>query len=106
MKLRLFLPLIFVATHQWAYGWGYTAHRLINREAVTLLNSPLGEFFNGYINYISEHAVDPDLWKKDKENHPNEYPGHFIDADLFDDYPFKRFLGSGRMLLINTGKKS
>ncbi len=84
MKLRLFLSLIFMVTHQWVYGWGYTAHRLINREAVQLLNSPLGEFFNSYINYISEHAIDPDLWKKDKENHPNEYPGHFIDAGLFD----------------------
>ena len=105
MKLRLFLPLIYIVTHQWAYGWGYTAHRLINREAVKLLNSPLGEFFSGYINYISEHAVDPDLWKKDKENHPNEYPGHFIDADLFDDYPFKKIPRKWEDVVNKYGKK-
>ncbi|HIB03903.1 MAG TPA: S1/P1 Nuclease, partial [Candidatus Marinimicrobia bacterium] len=105
MKLRLLLLFLYIMTHQWAYGWGYTAHRLINREAVNLLNFPLGEFFSGHINYISEHAVDPDLWKIDKENHPNESPGHFIDADLFDDHPFKKIPRKWEDVVNKYGEK-
>ncbi len=87
LTARLLLLLLLV--HQWCFGWGFGAHRLVNRQAVELLDSPLGEYFSRHINYLSEHAVDPDLWRRDKETYPGEAPGHFIDADLFEAYPFR-----------------
>jgi len=69
------------------YGWGFQAHKLINRKAVELLPGPLGESFTSHINYISEHSIDPDLWRM-KGDDPDEGHGHFIDADLYDDFPF------------------
>jgi len=70
------------------FGWGFKAHKLINRKAVELLPGQLGEFYKVHIDYISEHSIDPDLWRL-KGNDPDEGHGHFIDADLYEDFPFE-----------------
>ena len=74
-----------------AFGWGHTGHAMINKLAVDALPAgPLKNFFEKSRDYISEHAVDPDLVKK--EHHAQEAPKHFlnIDADSSvkpEDYP-------------------
>ncbi|MEE2877280.1 MAG: hypothetical protein VX822_05830 [Candidatus Neomarinimicrobiota bacterium] len=83
------LLLLLLLFPQWGFGWGYSAHRIVNRQAVGLLDSPLGEYFNRHINYLSEHAIDPDLWRNDKEAYPDEAHGHYFDADLYAAYPFR-----------------
>ncbi|MCH8011629.1 MAG: hypothetical protein IIA61_06730 [Candidatus Marinimicrobia bacterium] len=70
-------------------GWGFNAHKIINREAIHLLPGILGVYFSHHIDYISSHAIDPDLWRDDPKKYPNEMPGHYIDADLYDVYPFE-----------------
>ena len=87
LTARLLLLLLLIP--QSGFSWGYTAHRIINRQAVHLLDSPLGGYFSRHVNYLSEHAIDPDLWRRDKEAYPDEAPGHFIDADLYEVYPFR-----------------
>ena len=67
------------------FGWGYDVHRRITRAAVQAVPGEFGEFLNINIDNVSYHAADPDFWKAVD---PNEGFRHFIDADLYDEYPF------------------
>lgn len=78
---------LLTVPHSPLLGWGYKAHQFINRQAVKLLSGSLGEYYSHHINYISEHAIDPDLWRQEGDD-PEEGHGHYIDADLYDDFPF------------------
>ncbi len=65
--------------------WGFYAHRLINRMAVFTLPPELIVFFKKNINFISEHAVDPD-----KRRYSNSFEAirHYIDIDHWGEPPF------------------
>ena len=42
-------------------GWGFFGHKKINRVAVfTIPDSELFQFYKKNIDYLTEHAVDPD----------------------------------------------
>ncbi len=58
----------------------------INSDAVDTLPLGMKNFFESERNFISEHAVDPDKWKRDDKT---ELPRHFIDMDMYGTYPFK-----------------
>lgn len=66
-------------------AWGFHAHKLINRYAVFTLPSELFGFYKKNIEYITEHAVDPD---KRRYAVAEEGPRHFIDIDHYGSYPF------------------
>ncbi|MFQ6674252.1 MAG: zinc dependent phospholipase C family protein [Fidelibacterota bacterium] len=108
--LRLFFRLAFsfsvLLPWQWVWGWGFEGHKLINREAVKLLPGHLGAYFLQEISYLSEHAIDPDLWVGDEEGHPLEGRGHYIDADLYDDYPFRKIPRNWDELLATYGEEN
>jgi hypothetical protein len=67
------------------YGWGWDVHRRINRAAVQAVPGEFGDFLIQNIEALAYHAADPDFWKAAD---PNEEYRHFIDADLYDEYPF------------------
>ncbi len=67
------------------FGWGYDVHRRITRAAVPAVPGVFGEFLLKNIDNLSYHAADPDFWKAVDSN---EGYRHFIDADLYDEYPF------------------
>lgn len=67
------------------FGWGYDVHRRITRSAVQAVPGEFGDFLNQHIDKLAYHAADPDFWKAAD---PNEGYRHFIDADLYDEYPF------------------
>ncbi len=67
------------------FGWGYDVHRRITRVAVQAVSGEFGDFLIQNIEDLSYHAADPDYWKTAD---PNEGYRHFIDADLYDGYPF------------------
>jgi hypothetical protein len=70
-----------------AFGWGFTAHRLIMRRAIDLLPAELKPFFTHYRDEIVMRSVDPDLWRNvGWEDDPN----HFVDfgARELGEYPF------------------
>ena len=69
-----------------AFGWGPLAHQTINREAYRAVPGSLKYFFFQNREYIAQHSMDPDNWKK---THPDERPRHFIDIDAYGAYPFR-----------------
>jgi len=65
--------------------WGFYGHRQINYLSVFLLPPGMLVFFKPNINYLSEHAVDPD---KRRYLLADEGPRHYIDLDRYGAYPF------------------
>ncbi|MEP7277726.1 MAG: zinc dependent phospholipase C family protein [Bacteroidota bacterium] len=77
-KLLLAFPLLLC--HHSSYCWGFYAHRQINYYAVFLLPPEMMVLYKPNINFISEHAVDPD---KRRYAVAGEAPRHYIDIDLY-----------------------
>ncbi len=67
--------------------WGFYGHRTINRLAVYCLPGDMINLFKANIEYISEHAVDPD---KRRYATPFEAVRHYIDIDHWGDDPFEK----------------
>lgn len=68
-------------------SWGFYGHRKINRLAVFTLPSELMGFYKQHIEFITEHAVDPDKRRYVLEE---EAPRHYIDIDHYGDAPFEQ----------------
>lgn len=66
--------------------WGFFAHRRINRLAVLTLPPEMMVFFKPNIDWISDHATDPDMRRYAT---PWEGPRHFIDLDEHGTPPFE-----------------
>jgi hypothetical protein len=66
-------------------SWGFFAHKRINRLAVFTLPKDLISFYKSNINYITDHAVDPD---KRRYADSLEAPRHYLDADHYGKAPF------------------
>ena len=60
--------------------WGFFAHKRINRLAVLTLPPQMMAFFKPNIDYITDHAVDPDMRRYASKH---EGPRHFIDLDNY-----------------------
>lgn len=65
--------------------WGFFAHRKINRMAVFCLPVDMIVFYKKNIEYLTEHAVDPD---KRRYATRHEAVRHYIDIDHWGAYPF------------------
>ncbi|MFN4082060.1 MAG: zinc dependent phospholipase C family protein [Bacteroidia bacterium] len=79
-KLSLTL-LILLIVNPLLFSWGFYGHRIINRMAVFALPPEMFGFYKFHIDYLTEHAVDPDKRRySDKE----EAPRHYIDLDHFE----------------------
>jgi hypothetical protein len=66
-------------------SWGFFAHRRINRLAVFILPPEMLVFYKKHIDWISDHAVDPDMRRYATKH---EGPRHFIDLDAWGAPPF------------------
>lgn len=66
-------------------AWGFYAHRLINRMAVFTLPSSMIGLFKFNIDFLSDHAVDPD---KRRYASRHEAVRHYIDLDHWGSPPF------------------
>jgi len=84
MKKFFLLILLFSFSLQ-AFCWGFYAHKKINYQAVFLLPPEMMSLYKKNIDFISEHAVDPD---KRRYAIPEEGPRHYIDIDHYGKYPF------------------
>lgn len=60
--------------------WGFFGHKQINRMAVFTLPPDMVGFYKHHIDYITEHAVDPDKRRYAVEG---EAPRHYIDIDHY-----------------------
>lgn len=63
-------------------AWGFFAHKKINELSVFSLPGELFVFYKHNIDYLSQHATDPDMRRY---AFPEEGPRHFLDADRY--YP-------------------
>src|SRR5881227_905612 len=87
MKLfkTLILFLAFMLLQLQGDCWGFFAHQKINYYAVFLLPPQLLTFYKPHINFLSEHAVDPD---KRRYMIAAEGPRHYIDIDYYGTFPY------------------
>jgi hypothetical protein len=60
--------------------WGFFGHKRINRLAVLTLPPQMMVFFKPNIDYITDHAVDPDMRRYATRF---EAPRHYIDLDNY-----------------------
>lgn len=85
--LILFIVLHVFTVHQ-AFAWGFWAHKRINRLAVFTLPPEMMPLFKANIEFLTDHAVDPD---KRRYAIKEEAPRHYIDLDHYCVYPCKDF---------------
>jgi hypothetical protein len=84
MKKLLIISLC-VLLAQPCFCWGFYAHKKINYYAVFLLPPQMMALYKPHIDFITEHAVDPD---KRRYAVPGEGPRHYIDIDHYGRYPY------------------
>lgn len=79
----LFLALLLL--HQPGFCWGFFAHQKINGYAVFLLPPQMLLFYKQNLEFVAEHAVDPD---KRRYASADEGPRHYIDIDRYGAAPY------------------
>jgi hypothetical protein len=85
MLKRIVIISFCLLISQTVFCWGFYAHQKINYLAVFLLPPEMMVLYKLNIDFISEHAVDPD---KRRYAVPEEAPRHFIDIDHYGKYPY------------------
>lgn len=82
---KLLLITVLVLTCNKLFPWGFYAHKQINYYAVFLLPPEMLVLYKPNINFLSDHAVDPD---KRRYAVAAEGARHYIDIDHYGVYPF------------------
>lgn len=85
MKKYAILFLVLLTPSHNLIGWGFAAHKQINRLAIFLLPEEMFGFYKANIDFLTEHAVDAD---KRRHGVAGEAPKHYIDLDLWGEPPF------------------
>ncbi|MEO7309822.1 MAG: zinc dependent phospholipase C family protein [Chitinophagaceae bacterium] len=67
------------------YAWGFYSHKKINYYAVFLLPPEMLKLYKPQIEFLTEHAVDPDMRRYAIKE---EAPRHYIDIDTYGQYPW------------------
>jgi Zinc dependent phospholipase C len=84
IKKTVLLTVVLIFFKQ-CFCWGFFAHQKINYYAVFLLPPEMMVFYKSNIDFIKEHAVDPD---KRRYAIAEEAPRHYIDMDRYGNYPY------------------
>ncbi|WP_246255325.1 zinc dependent phospholipase C family protein [Cyclobacterium plantarum] len=82
MRMVFLMVVLQITSLNQVSGWGFYAHRLINRQAVFSLPPELMVCFKPHIRFISEKAVNPDRRRYAVKR---EAEKHFIDLDVYGD---------------------
>lgn len=82
---RALLIITMVPLSLQAFCWGFYGHKKINYYAVFLLPPEMMQLYKPNIDFVSEHAVDPDMRRYAIAE---EGPRHYIDIDHYGAYPF------------------
>lgn len=82
IRFKFLVSFIFVLIFSLsAFSWGFFAHKKINRLAVFILPAELFPFYRSNIEFLTEHAVDPD---KRRYSDSTEACRHYLDADHYE----------------------
>lgn len=68
-----------------SFCWGFFGHQKINYYAVFLLPPEMMVFYKPNIQFLTDHAVDPDMRRYAVAA---EAPKHYIDIDFYGKYPY------------------
>ena len=79
------LGFIFFLPKESAKSWGFYGHKRINRMAVFTLPPEMVTFYKKHIEFVTNHAVDPDKRRYGVEG---EAPRHYIDIDHYGEHAF------------------
>ena len=85
MMKKIITSFLFLSISLNCFCWGFYAHRKINHYAVFLLPPEMMVLYKPHIDFLAEHAVDPD---KRRYAVPEEGPRHYIDIDHYGNYPY------------------
>ncbi|MDQ2863108.1 MAG: zinc dependent phospholipase C family protein [Bacteroidota bacterium] len=86
MRKRLLIIFCLILVAAKSYCWGFYAHKKINYLAVFLLPPQMMVLYKPNIEFLTEHAVDPD---KRRYAVAAEGPRHYLDIDHYGKYPYK-----------------
>jgi len=84
MKKCLLLSFFVIISIK-TFCWGFYGHQKINYFAVYLLPPEMMVLFKPHIQFLTDHAVDPD---KRRYAVAAEAPKHYIDIDFYGSYPY------------------
>ncbi|MDB5191519.1 MAG: Nuclease [Segetibacter sp.] len=84
MKKSLLLGLLICISIK-SFCWGFYGHQQINYFAVFLLPPEMMVLFKPNVQFLRDHAVDPD---KRRYAVTDEAPRHYIDIDHYGKYPY------------------
>ena len=79
------LGFVFMLPKQSSQSWGFYGHKRINRMAVFTLPPEMVTFYKTHIEFVTNHAVDPD---KRRYGVDGEAPRHYIDIDHYGAHAF------------------
>jgi hypothetical protein len=82
-KLWLFIVCTGIAFK--INAWGFYGHRQVNYYAVFLLPPEMMVLYKPFIEFLTDHAVDPD---KRRYAVKGEAPKHYIDIDHYGAFPW------------------
>ncbi|OQP58475.1 zinc dependent phospholipase C family protein [Niastella populi] len=82
---KLLLITVWLLCIQPSFPWGFYAHKQINYYAVFMLPPEMLVLYKTNIQFLSDHAVDPD---KRRYAVAGEGARHYIDIDHYGVYPF------------------
>jgi hypothetical protein len=85
LKKYVLLVCLLSVTSQ-CFCWGFFAHKKINNYATYLLPPQMIILYKPNIDFITEHAIDPD---KRRYAVAEEGARHYIDIDQYGEYPYK-----------------
>ncbi len=85
MMKKIITSFLFLSISLNCFCWGFYAHRKINHYSVFLLPPEMMVLYKPHIDFLAEHAVDPD---KRRYAVPEEGPRHYIDIDHYGNYPY------------------
>ena len=83
--------------------WGFWGHQRINRMAVFSLPEELLPLYKDQLEFITQHAVDPD---KRRYSNPKEAPRHYIDLDHYGKAPYNNLPRSWKAAVAKYGEDS
>ena len=82
---KIFITATLLLVYLHCFCWGFFGHQKINYYAVFLLPPEMVVLYKPNIEFLTEHAVDPD---KRRYMVAAEGPRHYIDIDYYGKYPF------------------
>jgi hypothetical protein len=82
---KFFLIPFSLLLWQQCFCWGFYAHKKINYYAVFLLPPEMIVLYKPNIDFLAEHAIDPD---KRRYAIAEEGMRHYIDIDYYGKYPY------------------